>query len=213
MPLAILILILVLHIPVLRVCRYEMVELHPPFDSTNMRGLAKKVLRGVYPSISTRYSDEIAHVIKSLLIVNPDYRCGTQHATGPPSHLACATTLRTAVVLHAHAQPTSSLHPRERVRAFRSAPRYACGRFVKMALLAPLRSLVRPPTGHLWTTSCKWTVSSSACRCCRLRTCRPRAAADDLHPCVALSRRLSASGGRLPMFVAGAAVCYCVCGV
>lgn len=53
---------------------YEMVELKPPFDSTNMRGLARKVLRGVYPTISTHYSPEISQMIESLLVVNPNER-------------------------------------------------------------------------------------------------------------------------------------------
>ena len=53
---------------------YEMVELRPPFDSTNMRGLAKKVLRGVFPQISSRYSQEIGALIKALLIVDPNDR-------------------------------------------------------------------------------------------------------------------------------------------
>ena len=53
---------------------YEMVELKPPFDSTNMRGLARKVLRGAYPQISSRYSTEIGQMIKTLLIVNPNDR-------------------------------------------------------------------------------------------------------------------------------------------
>ena len=53
---------------------YEMVELKPPFDSTNMRGLARKVLRGAYPQISSRYSTEIGQMIKTLLIVNPSER-------------------------------------------------------------------------------------------------------------------------------------------
>ena len=41
---------------------------------SNMRGLAKKVLRGVYPAISSRYSQEIGAMIKALLIVDPDER-------------------------------------------------------------------------------------------------------------------------------------------
>ena len=33
-----------------------------------MRGLARKVLRGQYPSISSRYSPEIGTMIKAILI-------------------------------------------------------------------------------------------------------------------------------------------------
>ena len=53
---------------------YEMVMGTPPFESANMRGLAKKVMRGAYPAVSSRYSAELQGVIKKLLAVNPDNR-------------------------------------------------------------------------------------------------------------------------------------------
>jgi NIMA (never in mitosis gene a)-related kinase len=53
---------------------YEMVMGKPPFESANMRGLAKKCMRGAYPAVSSRYSAELQGVIKKLLAVNPDNR-------------------------------------------------------------------------------------------------------------------------------------------
>lgn len=64
---------------------YEMVELKPPFDSTNMRGLARKVLRGAYPQISSRYSTEIGQMIKTLLVVNPNDRPSVDDVLKLPS--------------------------------------------------------------------------------------------------------------------------------
>ena len=44
---------------------YEMVMGKPPFESANMRGLAKKSMRGAYPAVSSRYSAELQGVIKN----------------------------------------------------------------------------------------------------------------------------------------------------
>ena len=46
---------------------YEMITLKPPFRAEDMQGLYKKVLKGVYPKISKRYSKEIQDIVKWLL--------------------------------------------------------------------------------------------------------------------------------------------------
>lgn len=63
---------------------YEMVMGKPPFDSNNMRGLARKVLRGVYPEISSRYSQELRDVVKRLLTVEPNHRPSIDQVRLPP---------------------------------------------------------------------------------------------------------------------------------
>ena len=49
---------------------YEMCALVPPFRAENMDGLYKRVLKGQYPRIPAKYSNELNHVIKKLLNVN-----------------------------------------------------------------------------------------------------------------------------------------------
>jgi NIMA (never in mitosis gene a)-related kinase 1/4/5 len=53
---------------------YEMISLKPPFRAENMQGLYKKVLRGAYPKISTKFSSDIQRVVRMLLQVNPKKR-------------------------------------------------------------------------------------------------------------------------------------------
>ena len=57
---------------------YEMLTLHPPFRAENMDGLYQKVIKGQYGKINSRYSNDIAEIIKFLLKVNPIDRpnCG-----------------------------------------------------------------------------------------------------------------------------------------
>ena len=50
---------------------YEMCVLVPPFRAENMDGLYKKVLKGQFHRISSMYSDDLNHVIRKLLNVNP----------------------------------------------------------------------------------------------------------------------------------------------
>ena len=50
---------------------YEMLTLHPPFRAESMDGLYQKVIKGQYGKINTRYSNDIAEIIKFLLKVNP----------------------------------------------------------------------------------------------------------------------------------------------
>ena len=63
---------------------YEMVMGKPPFDSNNMRGLARKVMRGVYPDVSSRYSQELRDVVKRLLTVDPNHRPSIDQVTDSP---------------------------------------------------------------------------------------------------------------------------------
>ena len=58
----------------LGVVTYEMLTLHPPFRAENMDALYKKVTKGQYPKINSKYSDDICDIIKLLLKVNPNER-------------------------------------------------------------------------------------------------------------------------------------------
>lgn len=53
---------------------YEICALRPPFMAKDMRGLYNKVLKGVYPSISAHYSDDLKSVIAMCLQVDPSKR-------------------------------------------------------------------------------------------------------------------------------------------
>ena len=46
---------------------YEMAKLIPPFQAKNMDELYKKILRGFYPQIPSRYSDDLKEIIKMLI--------------------------------------------------------------------------------------------------------------------------------------------------
>jgi Protein kinase domain len=50
---------------------YEVTMLFPPFRANDMSGLYKKVLKGLYPKISSHYSNDLANMIKMLLQVAP----------------------------------------------------------------------------------------------------------------------------------------------
>ena len=53
---------------------YESICLRPPFRATNMEGLYKKVVTGIYPNLPGIYSKELNKVIKAMLQVNPKKR-------------------------------------------------------------------------------------------------------------------------------------------
>ena len=53
---------------------YEMLTLHPPFRAENMRGLYEKVIKGKYPKINERYSNDISELLKLLFKINPKER-------------------------------------------------------------------------------------------------------------------------------------------
>ena len=48
---------------------YEMCALRPPFTATDLQGLYKKVIAGVFDRIPPVYSNELANMIASLLKV------------------------------------------------------------------------------------------------------------------------------------------------
>ena len=50
---------------------YEMATLRPPFKAEDMSSLYRKVLKGLYPKISSQYSQDLNIMIKSLLQVAP----------------------------------------------------------------------------------------------------------------------------------------------
>ena len=52
----------------------EMLAKHPPFRARNMDGLYKRVLKGQFPRIPQKYSNELNHVIKKLLNVTAQNR-------------------------------------------------------------------------------------------------------------------------------------------
>lgn len=53
---------------------YETASLNPPFRATDMKGLYRKVIKGDYPPLPSRYSNQLAEMIKLLLKVNPSHR-------------------------------------------------------------------------------------------------------------------------------------------
>eukprot|EP01017_Pseudomicrothorax_dubius_P045230 TRINITY_DN7792_c0_g1_i1.p1 TRINITY_DN7792_c0_g1~~TRINITY_DN7792_c0_g1_i1.p1 ORF type:complete len:397 (+),score=83.77 TRINITY_DN7792_c0_g1_i1:64-1254(+) len=53
---------------------YEMTALRPPFRANDMQGLFKKVQKGVYDKIPTRYSADLSAVIAACLRVSPATR-------------------------------------------------------------------------------------------------------------------------------------------
>ena len=57
---------------------YEMLTLHPPFRAEDMDGLYNKVMKGEYPKINKRYSNDISELIQMLLQVRPEDRPSCQ---------------------------------------------------------------------------------------------------------------------------------------
>lgn len=53
---------------------YEMAALKPPFLAKDLDGLQKKVNKGLYDPIHSRYSKELSNVISKCLQVNPKQR-------------------------------------------------------------------------------------------------------------------------------------------
>ena len=55
---------------------YELAALKPPFMANDMKTLASKVMKGVYPSIPHSYSSDLSTIIKFMLQVRVDSRPG-----------------------------------------------------------------------------------------------------------------------------------------
>ena len=64
---------------------YEMCTLKPPFRAENMEGLFKKVTRGVYDKLPSRYSPELAECIKLMLHLQPSHRVDCRRLLAMPS--------------------------------------------------------------------------------------------------------------------------------
>mgnify|MGYP000931620455 FL=1 len=50
---------------------YERAALHPPFLAESMAGLYKKVLKGIYPKITQKYSKNFRNLIRMMLQIDP----------------------------------------------------------------------------------------------------------------------------------------------
>ena len=48
---------------------YEMVTLRPPFQAKSMEELYKNVMRGLYPKISNKYSEDLSDSLKLMIQV------------------------------------------------------------------------------------------------------------------------------------------------
>ena len=53
---------------------YEMITLRPPFQAKSMEDLYKKVMRGIYPKISQKFSEDLSDAIKLMIQVEPGAR-------------------------------------------------------------------------------------------------------------------------------------------
>ena len=51
-----------------------MTTLKPPFRAQDMNGLYKRVLKGAYPAIPTKYTKDLSDVIMRMLSVEPRLR-------------------------------------------------------------------------------------------------------------------------------------------
>ena len=58
----------------LGIITYEMLNLTPPFKAGNMEALYKKIMKGQYGRINSRYSRDIANIVNSILLVEPKER-------------------------------------------------------------------------------------------------------------------------------------------
>ena len=58
----------------LGVITYEMLTLNPPFKAGNMEALYKKIIKGQYNKINSRYSRDICDIVRQLLMVDPKDR-------------------------------------------------------------------------------------------------------------------------------------------
>ena len=56
-----------------------MTTLKPPFRAQDMNGLYKRVLKGAYPEILKKYTNDLGDVIMKLLSVEPKLRPSRDH--------------------------------------------------------------------------------------------------------------------------------------
>lgn len=69
----------------LGVVLYEMCGLNPPFTDTSMKGLCRKVMKGIYPKIPSNYSKDLASMISTLLNVSASKRPSCKQILHMPS--------------------------------------------------------------------------------------------------------------------------------
>lgn len=65
-----------------------MIALAPPFTANDMKGLYKKVLKGVYPKIPSHFSSDLASMVALLLQVDPKRRPSTEQILHMPVFIA-----------------------------------------------------------------------------------------------------------------------------
>jgi len=53
---------------------YEMITFRPPFQAKSMEDLYKKVMRGIYPKIPSRFSEDLSDALKLMIQVEPGAR-------------------------------------------------------------------------------------------------------------------------------------------
>ena len=53
---------------------YEMITLRPPFQAKSMEELYKKVMRGIYPKISSKFSEDLSDALKLMIQVEAGAR-------------------------------------------------------------------------------------------------------------------------------------------
>ena len=53
---------------------YEMITFRPPFQAQSMEELYRKVMRGIYPKIPSKYSEDLSDAIKLMIQVEPGAR-------------------------------------------------------------------------------------------------------------------------------------------
>ncbi len=53
---------------------YEMITFRPPFQAHSMEELYRKVMRGIYPKIPSKYSEDLSDAIKLMIQVEPGAR-------------------------------------------------------------------------------------------------------------------------------------------
>ena len=53
---------------------YEMITFRPPFQAQSMEELYRKVMRGIFPKIPSRYSEDLSDAIKLMIQVEPGAR-------------------------------------------------------------------------------------------------------------------------------------------
>lgn len=63
---------------------YEMLTLRHAFDASSMKGLVLKILRGVYPPISSVYSEDIRNLVAELLTKDPSKRPSVRQILDKP---------------------------------------------------------------------------------------------------------------------------------